>query len=307
VHGHWLLARLARAFPGEPLAPRARAALARSLTTEHIAAEARYLAGPGRASFERPYGLAWLLQLAAELREWPDPEARQWAAVLRPLETAAAARLQEWLPKLSRPIRIGEHDQTAFAFGLVLDWARTAGDQRMIDLIVSKTGEFYRPDRGCPLTYEPSGQDFLSPCLAEADLMRRVLEPPAYAAWLQAFLPQLPVDGSAAWLEPAVVTDPTDPKLAHLDGLNLSRAWMLDGIVGGLPAQDRRRTSLQAAAARHREAGLKAVTGEHYEGGHWLGSFAVYLSSGRGLTAAPRQRRRFRLSAAADRATFVSG
>ena len=288
VHGHWLLARLARLFPDAPFAPRARAELARSFTTENMAAEASYLAGPGRTSFERPYGLAWLLQLAAELREWKDPQAQQWARALGPLETAAAARLKEWLPKLSRPIRIGEHDQTAFAFGLVLDWARTAGDQPMIDLILSKTGEFYRNDRACPLNYEPNGQDFLSACIAEADLMRRVLAPPAFADWLRAFLPQVPADGSAAWLEPAVVTDPSDPKLAHLDGLNLSRAWMLDGIVSGLPAGDARRASLQAAADRHRVAGLKAVTGEHYEGGHWLGSFAVYLSSGRGLTAGAR-------------------
>ncbi|MCU0250492.1 MAG: DUF2891 domain-containing protein [Vicinamibacterales bacterium] len=286
VHGHWLLARLARLFPEAPFAPRARAALARSLTAEHMAVEARYLAGPGRTSFERPYGLAWLLQLSAELREWQDPQAQQWAGILRPLETAAAARLKEWLPKLSRPIRIGEHDQTAFAFGLVLDWARTAGDQPMIDLIQSKTAGFYRRDTACPLHYEPNGQDFLSPCIAEADLMRRVLAPPAFADWLQAFLPQIPVNGSAAWLEPAVVTDPSDPKLAHLDGLNLSRAWMLDGIVSGLPANDARRASLLAVADRHRDAGLKAVTGEHYEGGHWLGSFAVFLSSGRGLAAA---------------------
>ena len=288
VHGHWLLARLARLFPDAPFAPRARAALARSLTAENMAAEARYLAGAGRTSFERPYGLAWLLQLSAELREWQDPQAQQWATALGPLETAAAARLKEWLPKLSRPIRIGEHDQTAFAFGLVLDWARTAGDQPMIDLIQSKTAEFYRNDQACPLSYEPNGQDFLSACIAEADLMRRVLAPPAYADWLRAFLPQIPADGSAAWLEPVVVTDPTDPKLAHLDGLNLSRAWMLDGILSGLPAGDARRASLQAAADRHRVAGLKAVTGEHYEGGHWLGSFAVYLSSGRGLTAGAR-------------------
>ena len=288
VHGHWLLARLARLFPGAPFAPRARAALARSFDAEKLTVEVRYVGGPGRTSFERPYGLAWLLQLAAELREWPDPQAQQWATALRPLETAAAVRLKEWLPKLSRPIRIGEHDQTAFAFGLVLDWARTAGDTQMIDLIVSKTGAFYRDDRACPLSYEPNGQDFLSACIAEADLMRRVIAPPAYADWLRGFLPQIPADGSAGWLVPAVVTDPTDPKLAHLDGLNLSRAWMLDGMLGGLPAADPRRAALQAAANRHREAGLKAVTGEHYEGGHWLGSFAVYLSSGRGLARGTR-------------------
>jgi hypothetical protein len=287
VHGHWLLARLARTFPGAPFAAPARTALAASLTPEHVAVEAQYLAGAGRTSFERPYGLAWLLQLGTELREWNDPDARRWAAVIRPLEDAATARLKDWLPKLSRPIRIGEHDQTAFAFGLVLDWARTAGDQPMIDLITSRTEAFYRADRNCPLNYEPSGQDFLSPCIAEADLMRRVLPPAAYAEWLRGFLPQLPGDGSATWLEPAIVTDPGDPKLAHLDGLNLSRAWMLEGMVKGLPPADARRASLQAAALRHRLAGLTSVTGAHYEGGHWLGSFAVYLSTGRGLGTDP--------------------
>ena len=222
VHGHWLLARLARTFPDAPFAADARAALAADLTPEKIAGEVAYLAGPGRVSFERPYGLAWLLQLAAELREWNDPDARRWSAALAPLERAAADRLREWLPKLAHPIRIGEHDQTAFAFGLVLDWARTAGDEAMRDLLVARIRELYLGDRGCPIAYEPSGQDFLSPCLAEADLVRRVLPGADYAAWLGAFLPGIPLAGSAAWLEPAVVADPSDPKLAHLDGLNLS-------------------------------------------------------------------------------------
>ncbi len=194
-----------RAVRARAPAPRWRAASPRSTSQ----AEARYLAGPGRTSFERPYGLAWLLQLAAELREWQDPQAQQWAAALRPLETASAARLKEWLPKLSRPIRIGEHDQTAFAFGLVLDWARTAGDQAMIDLHRRRRrGSSTATTAPVPLNYEPYGQDFLSACIAEADLMRRVLAPPAYADWLRAFLPQIPADGSAAWLEPVVVTDP---------------------------------------------------------------------------------------------------
>jgi hypothetical protein len=277
VHGHWLLARLTRTFPQAPFATRARRELAFSLTPENIAAEVRYLDGPGRTSFERPYGLAWLLQLAAELRAWDDEQARAWSAALGPLEAAAAARLKTWLPKLTNPIRIGEHDQTAFAFGLVLDWARAAGDREMVALLNSRVEAFYMKDKGCPLDYEPSGQDFLSPCLGEADLMRRVLPPDRYATWLTAFLPQLPRDGSAAWLEPAVVTDPSDPKLAHLDGLNLSRAWMLLGMARGLPASDPRIAGLRATAAAHREAGLRAVTGAHYEGGHWLGTFAVYL------------------------------
>ncbi len=287
VHGHWLLARLARALPDAEISGRARAALARSLTPENVAGEVRYFAGEGRTSFERPYGLAWLLQLAAELREWDAPEAGRWRTALEPLEQAAAARLKEWIPKLTHPIRGGEHSQTAFAFGLILDWARAAGDREMTDLLRGRIEELYLADRGCPLAYEPSGHDFLSPCLAEADLARRVLPPATFAAWLGAFLPQIPLGEDKPWLEPAIVTDPGDPKLAHLDGLNLSRAWMLDGIVAGLPAGDPRVPSLAAAARAHRQAGLAAVTGEHYEGGHWLGSFAMYLVTGRGLRPVP--------------------
>ena len=287
VHGHWLLARLARSYPEASFAAPARAALAASLTPEKMAAEALYLGGPGRVSFERPYGLAWLLQLGAELRGWDLPEAKAWRAALEPLERIAAQRISDWLPKLSRPIRVGEHDQTAFAFGLILDWARTAQDEKLEALIVSRSEAYYLADRTCPLSYEPSGQDFLSPCLGEADLMRRVLPADRYAAWLGDFLPQIPRapegTGSPSWLEPAIVTDPSDPKLAHLDGLNLSRAWMLEGIAAGLPADDPRLPALRATALRHRVSGLSAVTGAHYEGGHWLGSFATYLATGRGL------------------------
>ncbi len=283
VHGHWLLVRLSRTFPDAPFVPAARAALAASLTPAHIAGEVAYMNGAGRADFERPYGLAWLLQLAAELREWNDPQARAWARTLAPLEGAAAARLAEWLPKLTYPVRIGEHAQTAFALGLVLDWARSAGHAAMATLVEQRSRDYYLGDRDCPMAYEPSGQDFLSPCLAEADLMRRVLRPREFAAWLGTFLPRLPRDGAASWLLPATVTDPTDGKLAHLDGLNLSRAWMLEGIAAGLPAGDPRIAALRGAAASHRASGLAAVTGAHYEGGHWLGSFAVYLVTGRGL------------------------
>jgi len=283
VHGHWLLVRLARRFPDAPFAKPAREAVGRSLTAEHIAAEVQYLRGAGRVAFERPYGLAWLLQLAAELREWDDPQCRHWSAVLRPLEDAAAERLKGWLPKLSRPIRVGEHDQTAFSFGLILDWARTSGDREMLSLLSERSSTFYLGDKACPLSYEPSGQDFLSPCIAEADLVRRILPSGPFGIWLKAFLPAIPADGSASWLQPAVVTDPGDPKLAHLDGLNLSRAWMLEGIAAGLQPNDPRIAALRAAAREHRQAGLKSVTGTHYEGGHWLGSFAVYLVTGRGL------------------------
>jgi hypothetical protein len=287
VHGHWLLARLTRLHPEAPFAPRARAALARSLTTDNLAAEAAYLGRKGRETFERPYGLAWLLALAQELREWDDPQARTWAAALAPLERAAVARLADWLPKLAYPIREGEHNQTAFAFGLILDWARAAGDRAMEDLLLARTRALYAADRDGPLAYEPSGQDFLSPCLAEADLMRRVLAPAPFAEWLKRFLPGIPRTRSREWLPVGVVTDRSDGKLAHLDGLNLSRAWMLEGIVSGLPQDDPRIPALRAAAERHRAAGLSAVTGEHYAGGHWLGTFATYLVTSRGVRAPP--------------------
>jgi hypothetical protein len=283
VHGHWLLARLARRFPEATFTPAAKAALAKSLSPENVVAEVRYLQGAGRTSFERPYGLAWLLQLGAELREWDDVDARNWAAALLPLERAAVARLRDWLPKLTRPIRIGEHSQTAFAFGLVLDASRTAGDRETEALVASRSRDFYLADRGCPLDYEPSGEDFLSPCLAEADLMRRLLPAAEFAGWVESFLPRVPTDGRADWLEPGVVSDPSDPKLAHLDGLNLSRAWMLEGIAAALPKTDARRPSLLRNAEQHARAGLAHVTGEHYEGGHWLGTFAVYLLTTRGL------------------------
>jgi len=273
VHGHWLLARLARTFPDAPFAARARHALARSLSAAHVAKEAAYLQATGRTSFERPYGLAWLLQLAAELREWDDPLARELSSNLDPLEHAANERLKTWLPKLSHPVRSGEHSQSAFALGLIIDSTR---DDALRTLARDAVRRFFVRDRDCPLAYEPSGEDFLSPCIAEADVVRRVLPPKEFAAWLREFFP------SGVTLRPEIVTDPTDPKLAHLDGLNLSRAWMLDGIASALPPKDARLTPIRANAQAHRDAGLKSVTGEHYEGGHWLGSFAVYLTTRRG-------------------------
>jgi hypothetical protein len=237
-----------------------------------------------RKGFERPYGVAWLLQLVAELREWDDPRARRWLAVLEPLEQAYVARMSTWLERLAYPIRIGEHAQTAFAFALFLDWARVAGDQGFERLVAERSRHFYRSDVNCPMAYEPGGQDFLSPCLAEADLLRRLLTPEDYAAWLSRFLPEIPVDGNGEWVPLAEITDRSDGKLAHLDGLHLSRAWALEGMAAGLPERDPRRSALLAAARRQGEAGLAAVTGEFYEGGHWLGSFATYLVTRRGLS-----------------------
>jgi len=287
VHGHWLLARLASRFPAAPFAAEARAALARSLTEEHVAAEVAYLKVAGRASFERPYGLAWLLQLAAELRAWDDPQARALSKALSPLEDEAAERISSWLTKLRYPIRSGEHSQTAFAFGLIRDWAVAKGEKAFVERLDARIRAYYEKDSGCPMAYEPSGEDFLSPCLAEADLMRRLMTPARFGAWLGAFIPTVPRLPFKAWLAPAVVTDRKDPKLAHLDGLNLSRAWMLLGIASGLPPEDARLPNLKATASAHFTQTLPAVTGEHYEGGHWLGTFAVYLLTGSGRPAAP--------------------
>jgi hypothetical protein len=289
VHGHWLLVRLIRTFPDAPFAGPARDALRKSLTAENLKQEAAYLRGAGRASFERPYGLAWLLQLCAELHEWDDEQAREMSANLRPLEEVAVGRLKTWLPKLSHPVRIGEHDQTAFGLGLMLDYARVTSNEAFAKLVTDSARKFFLADKNCPLAYEPSGEDFLSPSLGEADVMRRVLSPAEFATWLKEFMPQIPTTPNADWLPVTVSPDRSDPKLAHLDGLNLSRAWMLEGIIFALPADDPRRPALAATADAHRRAGLAAVTGEHYEGGHWLGSFAVYLTTQRGIQRAKSQ------------------
>jgi hypothetical protein len=283
VHGHWLLARLARMFPDAPFTPKARNGLAQNLSAPNLAVEAAYFRAGGRASFERPYGLAWLLQLAAELREWDDPQAKEMGEHLRPLEQAVVERLESWLPKLPYPVRSGEHSQTAFALGLMLDYARLSANSGFSGLLTTKARQFFLQDKDCPLAYEPSGEDFLSPVLAEADAMRRVLSQSDFAVWLRQFIPQIPTHGAGEWLPPVVSPDPSDGKLAHLDGLNLSRAWMLEGIAAGLPAKHECRTAIMAAAKAHTQSGLAAVTGEHYEGGHWLGSFAVYLVTRRGI------------------------
>jgi len=286
VHGHWALARLARLHPREAFAFRARVALAGTLASDKIAGECAYLGIPERASFERPYGLAWLLQLAAELREWRDPEAHAWSTVLSPLEDIARRNLAAWLPKLPWPVRNGVHAQTALSLCLVLDWARIAGDREMEVLIERRAREWFLADVNAPIAYEPSGNDFLSPTLGEADLMRRVLPPEEFAAWLEAFLPDLDSAAARRWLTPVTSPDSSDGQLSHLDGLNLSRAWMLEGIASALLASDERRVRLESASREHSSHGLKAVSGDHYAGAHWLGSYAVYLLTKRGILEA---------------------
>ena len=282
VHGHWLLARLLRLYPQAPYAAAVRAALAQSLAPANIRGEVRSLSTPNQASYERPYGLAWALALAQELAKFTDPQGRKWAADFAPLARLSAARLKSWLPKLYYPIRNGEHTQTAFGLSLAIDYARAAGDKEFEALIIARSRFYYGKDVNCPLDYEPSGEDFLSPCLGEAALMARVMPQKEFARWLARFLPQVPANGGTAWLKIGVVTDRSDPRLAHLDGLNLSRAWMLDRVAHALPKTDARRAALLNTAKAHADATLPAVTGEHYEGGHWLGTYAIYYLTERG-------------------------
>ena len=283
VHGHWLLVRLLRMSP--PTADWRDAAIEKlnqNFTVENLAGEMANFSRPARGSWERPYGLAWYLQLTTELRQWDDPQAKKWLKILKPLENDIAISIKEWLPKLVYPIRLGTHNQSAFAFGLILDWAREAKDWEMESLIIERTLAFHMKDVNCPLSYESSGEDFLSPCLMEADLMRRVLSTKKFSNWLSTFLPTIPIDGSSDWLPPGIVKDASDGKLVHLDGVNSSRAWNLYNIARALPAKDNRKAALVASAKVHATEGVAAVSDQHYSGSHWLASFATYLMTDRG-------------------------
>jgi len=283
VHGHWLLVRLLRVGPQDAIwRDEAIRKLNENFSEKNLAGEVANFARPARGSWERPYGLAWYLQLTTELRQWDNPQAKLWLQKLKPLERDIARSLKEWLPKLAYPIRLGTHNQSAFAFGLMLDWAREAKDTEMEQLIIARSIAFHQNDVNCPLAYEPSGEDFLSPCLMEADLMRRIMNTKDYSLWLAKFLPSIPLDGSNEWLAPGIVKDASDGKLVHLDGVNLSRAWNLYNIARALPKNDTRKASLIASARLHTKTGVAAVSDEHYSGSHWLASFATYLMTGRG-------------------------
>jgi len=277
VHGHWMLVRLLRRFPGLPESGRIRAALEGHLTEAALRAEAAYFREEGRKSFERTYGWAWLLQLTAELHDWDDADGRRWRERIRPLETTIVDRYLDFLPRQTYPIRTGVHPNTAFGLALALDYARKAGHPQLEALLLERARTYFLADRDCPGSWEPGGEDFFSPCLMEADLMRRVLAPGEFVPWFSAFLPRLAEGEPAGLLSPATVTDRSDGKLVHLDGLNLSRAWCMRHLADALPANHPGRPVLLKSARLHAKSALAHVTSGDYAGEHWLASFAVYL------------------------------
>ncbi|MFV9504198.1 MAG: DUF2891 domain-containing protein [Oscillochloridaceae bacterium umkhey_bin13] len=277
VHTHWQLVRLVRLFPSLPEAAAIRTALDTHFTPQNLHTEAAYFAEPGRANFERPYGWAWLLKLMTELRSWDDPDAARWAAALMPLADVIADQYLAFLPRLSYPVRSGVHSNTAFGLLFAYDYAQALEQHALSALIRQRSLDYYQADRDAPAAWEPSGNDFFSPCLIEADLMRRVLPPAQFTAWLTAFLPGLADGLPTQLLQPATVSDRSDGQIVHLDGLNLSRAWCFWSLAGVLPTTDARRPVLLAAAERHATAGLEGVGSGDYMGDHWLGSFALYM------------------------------
>ena len=276
VHGHWMLVRLLRLYPDAPIATKIRTALNERFKPESLQKEADYFAKPQNKSFERMYGWAWTMQLIAELHRWDDADAKRWKQHLEPLEKILLQRIEDYLPKLTFPNRTGVHRDTGFALGMLLDYARQTQNQSLEQLLVAKAKAFFMNDRDYPAHYEPSGHDFFSSGFNEADLMRRVLSSADFATWLDTFLPQLKSKTMGPMMVPVEVSDVTDGHLVHLAGLNLSRAWTMKGIAMALPEGDPRRGELISSANSHAAVGIKYVTSGHYEGEHWLATFAVY-------------------------------
>jgi hypothetical protein len=282
VHGHWMLVRLLRLHPDMASAAEIRTRLAAHLTATNLAVEAAYFEPKDNQSFERMYGWAWGLRLAAELHTWNDPEGQEWSRNFAPLEHRLVALTENYLARLTYPIRTGVHPDTAFALAQILDYARAVGDVKLEQLVMERARFYYTNDRDYPVNYEPSGEDFFSPGLNVADLMRRVLPADEFSRWLDGYWPGLRRGDLGAWGTPAKVSDTSDARIVHLVGLNLTRAWTMQGVASVLPPTDPRRPILETAARLHAEAGLKLVFSGNYEGEHWLATFAVYLLSDAG-------------------------
>ncbi|MDA8236768.1 MAG: DUF2891 domain-containing protein [Chloroflexi bacterium] len=280
VEMHWLLARLLCVVPDAIPVAEVRALLDRQLRPGPLAAEAAFIAHPDNRNRERPYGWGWALALVAELEAWDDPDGRRWAAAAAPLADAVAGNFLDWLPRATYPVRYGVHGNSAFGLGLALPWATTRaaiGAPALRDAIVAAARGWFGRDVDYPGGWEPSGFDFLSPALVEAELMSRLLDRGAFAAWLDAFLPGIAARRPAVLFEPAVVSDPTDGHIAHLHGLNLSRAWCWRRIAAALGPDDPRRPPALEAARLHAAAGLPVVVGDDYMVEHWLAAYAVLL------------------------------
>ena len=270
VHGHWSLVRLLKQFPALENNELIKIQLLESVSEENILKEVAYFDGALNASFERTYGWAWLLKLAEELHDWDDPVAKKLERNLQPLTDLIVSKYISFLPKLNYPIRVGEHPNTAFGLSFAWDYALAVGQEELMSVIQTRAKDFYLSDKGCPIVWEPGGYDFLSPCLEEAALMKRVLTPKMFSDWIDGFLPQL--KNANFTLEPGIVSDRTDGKLVHLDGVNFSRAWSLNEIAKDIEHY----SHLSAIANLHINHSLPSVVGDSYEGGHWLASFAIY-------------------------------
>ncbi|MEP6619318.1 MAG: DUF2891 domain-containing protein [bacterium] len=273
VHGYWLLATVLRTYPKLAEAPHIRVLFERQFTDANVAVELAYLDQPNRGGFERPYGWAWLLMLSAELRRHDGADARRWAASLKPLAHAFVARFTSFLPKATYPIRVGTHFNSAFAVALALEYADTVNDKRFARLLRGRAVSWFAKDVDCQ-AWEPGGDDFLSSALMEAECMRRSMEPTEFGAWFDRFLPRLAARDPATLFAPATVTDRSDGKIAHLDGLNLSRAWCWRSLARTWDAADPRRALVLDAARAHFEVGYAHLTGD-YAGEHWLATFAM--------------------------------
>ena len=274
VHSHWQLVRALRSYPSGTFADAATSFLNESLTAQNIAIEMQWI--DDRPNFEMPYGMAWLLVLCAELHVWDSPDARTWRDALRPMERHAIGRFEAYCDQLALPVRGGMHNQSAFSLGVVYDAAAATNQDDLRALIADTSRRLYRADTNVNLAYEPSAADFLSPSLAEADLLARLLHADEFAGWLDGFAP-----AGFGELSPVEVVDPSDGQLAHWAGLNLSRSWMLRRIARALPDSDPRSDALLSNAALHADVGLPMSTHPAYMVSHWVPTFAVYLLTDR--------------------------
>ena len=273
VHGYWLLARLLRRRPGLTESAAIRTLFNAHITERNVALEVAYLAAPHHATFERPYGWAWAHMLAAELALHTTDDGRRWSQVLQPLADVFTARWRAFLPRATYPIRVGTHFNTAFAIALSHTYAVGQHDDALVSALRDAALHWYAADADCQ-AWEPGSDEFLSSALIEAECMRRVMTGPAFATWFERFLPRLASGAPDTLLTPAIVSDRTDGKIAHLDGLNLSRAWCWRHLAATLPAGDPRQRVALDAAARHLDASLTHVAGD-YMGEHWLATFAL--------------------------------